>query len=88
MNNLQIEITEFLVDIGIAKNLINSELKLLGDESSVKSRDLVEILLIIEDYLDENHDVEFDWTSSNAMSSASSNFRTLGSLYDYIDSLV
>ena len=88
MEKLKIEITEFLIDTGIDANLINDQLELLGDDSKVKSRDLVEILLIIEDFLDENYDVEFDWSSSNAMSSASSNFRTLGTLYAHVSSFL
>ena len=88
MENLKIEIKEFLLEAGIGEELINEELELLGDDSKVKSRDLVEILLIIEDFLDENYDIEFDWSSSNAMSSASSNFRTLGTLYAHVSSLL
>ena len=88
MDSLKTEIKEFLLDAGIENELINDQLELLGDDSKVKSRDLVEILLIIEDFLDENHDIEFDWSSSNAMSSASSNFRTLGTLYAHVLSLL
>ena len=88
MDSLKTEIKEFLLDAGIENELINDQLELLEDDSKVKSRDLVEILLIIEDFLDENHDIEFDWSSSNAMSSASSNFRTLGTLYAHVSSLL
>ena len=88
MEKLIKEITEFLIDADIPEVDITNDLKLLGDESIVKSRELVEILLIVEDFLDENFDVEFDWSSSNAMSSASSNFRSLGSLFDHVKSLI
>lgn len=88
MEKLLKEITEFLIDADIPEVDITNDLKLLGDESIIKSRELVEILLIVEDFLDENFDVEFDWSSSNAMSSASSNFRSLGSLIDHVKSLI
>ena len=88
MEKLIIEIKDFLLEAGIDDAEINDDLMLLGDESNVKSRDLVEILLIVEDFLDDNYDVEFDWSSSNAMSSASSNFRSLGSLIEHIKSLI
>ena len=88
MEKLIKEITEFLIDADIPEVDITNDLKLLGDESIVESRELVEILLIVEDFLDENFDVEFDWSSSNAMSSASSNFRSLGSLFDHVKSLI
>tara|TARA_B100000900_G_C19947044_1_gene460103 strand:+ start:231 stop:497 length:267 start_codon:yes stop_codon:yes gene_type:complete len=88
MEKLVKEIKDFLLESGIKDEDINENLMLLGDKSIVKSRDLVEILLIVEDFLDENYDIEFDWSSSNAMSSASSNFRNLGSLFDHIRSLI
>ncbi len=88
MEKLINEIEEFIQELGIDKSLINEDLQLLGDESKIKSRDLVEILLIIEDYLDENHEIEFDWSSSNAMSDASSNYRNLGTLINHIKSLI
>lgn len=88
MEKLTEEIKCFLIEAGISDNDITNDLKLLGDESVIKSRDLVEILLIVEDFLDENYGVDFDWSSSNAMSSASSNFRTLGSLLEHIKLII
>tara|TARA_B100002019_G_C21216520_1_gene572343 strand:- start:415 stop:681 length:267 start_codon:yes stop_codon:yes gene_type:complete len=88
MENLVSEIKEFIQELGIDESEINEDLQLLGDGSKVKSRDLVEILLIIEDYLDEKHNVEFDWSSSNAMSDANSNYRNLGTLITHVKSLI
>lgn len=87
MESLEKEIIDFICDLGIDRKVINEEFKLLGDESDIKSRDLVEILLIIEDFLDEKYEIEFDWSSSNAMSNASSNYRNLGSLLSHVENL-
>ena len=88
MNPLEQEMRDFLTDLGIESSEINNDLKLIGDDASIKSRDLVELLLIIEDFLDEKHGIEFDWSSSNAMSNASSNYRTLGSLLGCIEDII
>lgn len=88
MDKLISEIKFFLNESGISEEDINLDLRLLGDDSKVKSRDLVEILLIVEDFLDENYNIEFDWSSSSAMSQANSNFRTLGTLVSHIESLL
>ena len=88
MDLLKDEVIEFIVELGVEKEDISEEFILLGEKSQIKSRDLVEILLIVEDYLDEKHEIEFDWSSSNAMSNASSNYRNLGSLFAHIDSLI
>lgn len=88
MHPLEQQIQEFLEDFGFSPEDINDEIKLIGDNASIKSRDLVEILLIIEDFLEEEHDIEFDWASSNAMSNANSNYRTLGTLKNYIRKII
>jgi len=88
MDSLKDEIVDFIIELGVEKEDISEEFILLGEQSQIKSRDLVEILLIVEDYLDEKHEIEFDWSSSNAMSNASSNYRNLGSLYTHIESLI
>ena len=88
MESLKKEIIDFICDLGIDQKEINEEFKLLGDDSDIKSRDLVEILLIIEDFLDEKYEIEFDWSSSNAMSNASSNYRNLGSLFSHVENLI
>ena len=88
MQMLEQQIHEFLLDFGFSSDEINDDIMLIGDDAKIKSRDLVEILLIIEDYLDDEHDIEFDWASSNAMSNASSNYRTLGSLKKYVQEII
>jgi hypothetical protein len=88
MKELEQEIFEFLNELDMDSSKITKEVRLIGEDAYIKSRDLVEILLIVEDYLDENYDIEFDWASSNAMSNASSNYRTLDSLLSYVQTIV
>lgn len=88
IKKLENEILEFLSDLDLDSSKTNKEVKLIGEDANIKSRDLVEILLIVEDYLDENYDIEFDWSSSNAMSNASSNYRTLTSLLNYVQTII
>lgn len=88
MQKLEKEIFEFLNELDLSSTEINKEVKLIGEDANIKSRDLVEILLIVEDYLDENYDIEFDWASSNAMSNASSNYRTLDSLLAHVQTII
>ena len=88
MKELEQEIFEFLSELDMDSSKITKEVRLIGEDAYIKSRDLVEILLIVEDYLDENYDIEFDWASSNAMSNANSNYRTLDSLLSYVQTIV
>ena len=67
MKELEKEIFEFLSELDMDSSKITNEVRLVGEDAYIKSRDLVEILLIVEDYLYENYDIEFDWASSNAM---------------------
>ena len=48
MDLLKDEVIEFIVELGVKKD-ISEEFILLGEKSQIKSRDLVEILLIVEE---------------------------------------
>lgn len=61
---------------------------LIGQNASIKSRHLVELLLFLEDYMDAEHGVEFEWASDSAMSEARSAYRTIGSLAERLAGLV
>ena len=62
--------------------------QLIGQSAIIKSRELIEFLVAVEEYADEQLDVEFDWTSDSAMSEMRSIFRTVGSLTDHVYGLI
>lgn len=64
-----------------------SDIPLIGPDSLLKSRELVELLLALEDYTEEKMGVGFDWTSDSAMSRANSIFRTVRTLSRHIYAL-
>lgn len=65
----------------------SDEAHLIGRDAVIISRDLVELLLALEEFAEQNFNVQFDWTSDSAMSEARSVFRTVGSLATHIVSL-
>jgi acyl carrier protein len=65
----------------------NAETKLVGDAAVLKSRELVELLLNLEEYCEDELGVEFNWQNDAAMSQRRSAFRTIGSLAEYIGAL-
>lgn len=60
---------------------IDKNLVLVGSQRAIKSRELVELCLALEEYAEELN-FEFDWTSESAMSPTKSIFRTLGTLIE------
>ena len=64
---------------------VTRETALVGVQRVLKSRDLVEICLSLED-LAEEIGFDFDWTSHAAMSQSRSIFRTVGSLVEHFES--
>lgn len=61
---------------------------LIGEGGSVKSRELVELLISIEDYMEEEFGVEFDWTSDSLMSHDSGILHNIDSLVGHVSRLV
>lgn len=57
---------------------------LIGSSAHVKSREIVELFLALEDAL-EARGVAFDFSSDSAMSDTRSHFRTVGTLARYLD---
>ena len=49
---------------------------LIGNEAVLDSRGLVELLVALDDFMEEEFGTEFDWTSDKAMSARNSPFRT------------
>jgi acyl carrier protein len=66
---------------------ITADSPLIGSDAIVKSRQLVEILLAVEEYADEKLGVAFNWSSDAAMSQRRSVFRTPASLAEHLASL-
>lgn len=64
------------------------ETPLIGEGSSVKSRELVELLISIEDYVEEKFGMEFDWASDSLMSRDSSILRNVDSLVGHMARLI
>ena len=65
----------------------SSATPLIGSGAEVRSRELVELLLALEEYAAENLGVNFDWSGDSAMSEARSIFRTVGTLAEHIGGL-
>ncbi|MBF0623197.1 MAG: acyl carrier protein [Magnetococcales bacterium] len=59
---------------------------LVGRNSPFKSRQLVELLVGLEEFCDEQLGFEFDWTSDSALSEQRSVYRSVGSLAEYVAS--
>jgi len=66
---------------------ISEETVLIGPDSSLSSRELVEVLLELEEYAEDALGVEFDWTSDSALSIGRSILRTVGTLVDHLHGL-
>ena len=58
--------------------------QLVGENRSIKSMQLVELLLKMEDYVEENLNSEFNWADNSAMSETWSILRTVGSLAEHV----
>jgi hypothetical protein len=69
--------------VGLPLETLNQDTILIGAQAVVKSGQLVEILLEVEDFAQKNG-FTFDWTSDSAMSQKRSPFRSVGSLADYL----
>lgn len=66
-----------------AKEPFTGSTQLIGSTSAVRSRELLEVLLELEDWADDEFDNPFDWTSDTAFSSERSAFRTVDTLTDF-----
>ncbi len=63
--------------------VIDEGARLIGDEAVIDSRSLVELLLLLEEFMQEQFKVAFDWTNDRAMSAKRSPFRTPLSLAEF-----
>jgi hypothetical protein len=60
---------------------------LIGPEAALNSRQLVEVLLELEEFAEDDLGVEFDWTADSALSMTRSIMRTIGTLVDHLHGL-
>ena len=61
--------------------------QLIGENRSIKSAELVELLLSLEEYVEDNLNSKFDWTGDTAMSERRSILRTVKTLTEHIYNL-
>ncbi len=60
---------------------------LIGPETSLSSLKLVEFLLEVEELMEDEYNVEFDWTSDSVLSMNNSILKTFGTLVDHLHGL-
>ncbi len=74
-----------LVELGsLSETEITEDTALIGPGATIKSRVIVEILLALEEYAEDELDAEFDWTSDSAISIERSVFRAVGPLAKHL----
>ena len=66
------------------QNSFSAKTQLVGENRSIKSMQLVELLLKMEEYVEENLNKKFNWTDNSAMSERFSVLRTVESLAEHV----
>ena len=66
------------------QNSFSANTQLVGENRSIKSMQLVELLLKMEDYVEKNFNSEFNWDNNSAMSETFSVLRTVDSLAEHV----
>jgi acyl carrier protein len=66
---------------------ITSASRLIGDDAILDSRSLVELLLSLEEFAEDELGATFDWSGDSAMSQRRSIFRSIGTLSEHIAGL-
>ncbi len=66
---------------------LTAETPLIGEDAAIQSHGLVELLLALEDFAEDELGVPFDWTGDTALSLDKSPFRTVGTLTDCLADL-
>lgn len=72
---------------GTDRGSFTAETTLIGSGSPLKSRELVELLVAVEEFAEDKIGIQFDWTSDSAMSETRSVYRTIGTLADHLAGL-
>jgi acyl carrier protein len=63
---------------------IGADTAILGEGAVLDSRDLVVLMLDVEEFLETEFNASFDWASNSALSGTRSRMRTVGSLTDFV----
>lgn len=92
-DSIRARITEFVQDELVAVTgrkpaCFNEDTVLFGAAGNIKSREVVELMLAIEDFMVNEFELEFDWASDSAMSDQHSVFRSVRALVDHLTDLV
>lgn len=66
---------------------VEESTRLIGPGSPVRSVAIVEIMLSLEEFAEEELGAEFDWTSDSAMSQNRSVFRSVQALAEHLHGL-
>ena len=66
---------------------VDGQTRLIGSERAIKSFQLVELLLAVEDYCESELGFEFDWESDSALSEARSFLRTIDDFAAHLSGL-
>jgi len=85
----KIEISEFIIQQlnNICKDNpqeFTNDTQLVGEQRSIKSVELVELLLSLEEYVEDNTKVKFDWSGDSAMSERRSILKNIDTLSEHI----
>jgi hypothetical protein len=83
IHNFLLAAVASLVEIPV--DTLTDESELVGNGAILNSRNLVTLLLEVEEFLDEEFDADFNWYSDSAMSDVRSRLRTIGSLKALIE---
>jgi hypothetical protein len=79
--------TELAAICGTDPHSYGEDTPLIGSRREIRSRDLVELLLRMEEYAEDRLGTTFDWASDSAMSEVTSSLRTIGSLAGHLAGL-
>lgn len=76
-------IVDLLVEVSeLPPEGLTRDTPLVGRHAAIRSLELVELLVLVEEYALNELNVTFDWTDDSALSPTNSAFRTIGSLTD------
>ena len=62
---------------------LHPDAPLIGEGGIIDSRSLVELLIALEEFIEDEYGAKFDWTSDRAMSAKNSPFRTPTTLVEF-----
>ncbi|MDX2159074.1 MAG: hypothetical protein SFW09_21425 [Hyphomicrobiaceae bacterium] len=70
--------------IGIGAENVTLDEALVGPAARLKSRDLIMLVLDIEEFLLREYNAEFNWFDGGDAATVQSRLRTVGSLVDFV----